>query len=83
MFPEYEYKREYRKMVTGDFLVFYKMDEVKKQVNIYRILHGKRSVFTILKELGDSHVSCPDKRNTSPQLDAVIKILAPLDIIFT
>ena len=53
IFPKYEYNEEYRKMVTGDFLVFYKTDEMNKQVYIYRILHGKRSVGTILKELGD------------------------------
>ena len=27
MFPKYEYNREYRKLVTGDYLVFYKKDE--------------------------------------------------------
>ena len=51
MFPKYEYNSEYRKMVTDDFLVFYKTDEVNKKVYIYRILHGKRSIGTILKEL--------------------------------
>jgi plasmid stabilization system protein ParE len=51
MFPKYEYNREYRKMVAGDFLVFYKTDEENNQVNIYRVLHGKRSVGTILEEL--------------------------------
>jgi plasmid stabilization system protein ParE len=51
MFPKYEYNKEYRKMVTGDFLVFYKTDEANNQIYIYRILHGKRNVGTILKEL--------------------------------
>jgi plasmid stabilization system protein ParE len=51
MFPKYEYNSEYRKMVTGDFLVFYKTDEENNQVYIYRVLHGKRSIGTILKEL--------------------------------
>ena len=51
MFPKYEFSEEYRKMVTGDFLVFYKIDEANNQVYIYRILHGKRSVETILNEL--------------------------------
>ena len=57
MFPEYEYHREYRKMVSGDFLVFYKTDEENNQVYIYRILHGKRSVGTILKELGSGNTN--------------------------
>ena len=51
MFPKYEYNREYRRMATGDFLVFYKTDEENNHVYIYRVLHGKRSVYTILKEL--------------------------------
>ena len=51
MFPKYEYNREYRKLVTGDYLVFYKTDEEKNLVHIYRILHGKRSIGTILKKL--------------------------------
>jgi len=51
MFPKYEYNSEYRKVVIGDFLAFYKIDEANKQVYIYRILHGKRSVGTIRKEL--------------------------------
>jgi plasmid stabilization system protein ParE len=52
MYPKYEYNKKYRKTVTGDFLVFYKTDEAHKQVDIYRVLHGKRSIGTILKELG-------------------------------
>jgi len=51
MFPKYEYNNEFRKMVSGNFLVFYKTDEANNHVYIYRILHGKRSVVTILKEL--------------------------------
>ena len=51
MFPKYEYNREYRKLVTGDFLVFYKVDEENNIIRIYRILHGKRSINTILDKL--------------------------------
>ena len=51
MFPKYEYNEEYRKMSSGDFLVFYRTDEANNQVHIYRILHGKRSIGTIIKEL--------------------------------
>jgi len=51
MFPKYEYNSEYRKLVIGDFLAFHKTDEANKQVYVYRILHGKRSVGTIIKEL--------------------------------
>ena len=51
MFPKYEYNREYRKIVTNDFLVFYKTDEENNRVCIYRILHGKRNISTILEKL--------------------------------
>ena len=51
MFPKYEYNREYRKLVTGDFLVFYKIDEENNMARIYRILHGKRNISTILEKL--------------------------------
>jgi len=51
MFPKYEYNKEYRKMVVGDFLTFYKADAANNQVYVYRILHGKRNVATILNEL--------------------------------
>jgi len=52
MYQKYEYNKEYRKVVMGDFLIFYKADEENNQVYVYRILHGKRNVSTILKELG-------------------------------
>jgi len=51
MYPKYEYNKEYRKMVVDDFLVFYKTDEANNQVFVYRILHGKRNIGTILTEL--------------------------------
>lgn len=50
-FPVYVYNREFRKAVTNDYLVFYKIDEENKRVCIYRILHGKRNISTILTEL--------------------------------
>ena len=51
MFPKYKYNKEYRKLVSGDFLVFYKIDEENHLVRIYRVLHGKRSVNTISEKL--------------------------------
>ena len=47
----YEYNKEYRRSITGDFLVFYKIDEENNLVRIYRILHGKRNISTILENL--------------------------------
>jgi plasmid stabilization system protein ParE len=51
MFPKYEYNREFRKMVTGNYHVFYKTDEENNLVCIYRILHDKRSTGTIIEKL--------------------------------
>ena len=51
MFSKFEYNKEYRKLATGDFLVFYKIDEENNLVRIYRVLHGKRSISTILEKL--------------------------------
>ena len=51
MYPIYEYNKEYRKIVTGDYLVFYKIDKENKLVKVYRILHGKRNINTILNKL--------------------------------
>ena len=51
MYPKYEYNKEYRKFVTGDYLIFYKIDNENNLVNVYRILHGKRNVQTILSNL--------------------------------
>ena len=51
MYPKYEYNTEYRKMGTGNYLVFYKIDEENSRVNVYRILHEKRNISTILAKL--------------------------------
>jgi plasmid stabilization system protein ParE len=51
IFPGYEYNRAFRKMVSGDYYVFYKIDEENNVVCIYRILHGKRSTSTIIEKL--------------------------------
>ena len=48
MYPRYEFNTEYRKMASGNYLVFFKTDEENSQVNIYRILHEKRDISVIL-----------------------------------
>jgi plasmid stabilization system protein ParE len=64
MFPKYEYNRDYRKLVTGDFLVFYKIDEENNQACIYRILHGKRNISTILKKITNPVTRVTGVRNS-------------------
>ena len=51
MYPTYKYNKEYRRIVTDDYLVFYKIDEEKNLVKVYRILHGKQNINTILEKL--------------------------------
>ena len=51
MYPVYEYNKKYRRIVTNDYLVFYIIDEENNLVRIYRILHGKQDVKTILEKL--------------------------------
>ena len=33
---------DYRRLVMGDHLVFYMVDEEKKMIEIHRVLHGSR-----------------------------------------
>ena len=42
--PEYEDVPEYRKLVVGEYLVFYIVNEDTKTVDIHRILHGSRDI---------------------------------------
>jgi addiction module RelE/StbE family toxin len=40
MYPVYEYFQDYRKIVVGNYLVFYTINEEKKIIEIQRILPG-------------------------------------------
>jgi plasmid stabilization system protein ParE len=40
MYASYEWNKDYRRIVVDKYLVFYKVDEDLKIVNIYRILPG-------------------------------------------
>jgi len=39
--------RNYRRLVVGDYLVFYQVDEAGRTIQIYRILHGAQDVSAI------------------------------------
>jgi plasmid stabilization system protein ParE len=49
MYRPYEWNKEYRRIVVGDYLVFYKIDDDQKRLDVYRILHGKRNIPEYLK----------------------------------
>jgi plasmid stabilization system protein ParE len=44
MYQPYEWHEEYRRIVVGDYMAFYKTDDNEKRVDVYRILHGKRNI---------------------------------------
>jgi len=49
MFGQCEYSPSYRKaVILYDYLVFYRVDESKDKVMIYRVLHGKRNILPLL-----------------------------------
>jgi addiction module RelE/StbE family toxin len=40
MYPEYPENTDYRRMFVGNYIVFYKVNDAEKQINIYRILRA-------------------------------------------
>ena len=42
--PVYEDDADYRRLVVGDYLVFYMIDEANKIVEIHRIFHGLKDI---------------------------------------
>jgi len=48
--PKYEDDPDYRKLVVGDYLVFYMLNEDAKIVEVHRILHGSRDISQHLYE---------------------------------
>jgi len=50
MCPVYEYDPDYRRMVVGDYLVFYIVDEERKMVEIHRILHGSQNISKVAED---------------------------------
>jgi len=44
MWPTYQLKPEYRRMVLEDHLLFYLVDEIEHKVKVYRILYDKMDI---------------------------------------
>lgn len=40
MYESYERRPQFRRMVVGDYLVFYKISEQEKTIEVHHILHG-------------------------------------------
>ena len=49
MYSNYRYNPQYRSAVIAyDYIVFYKVNENADAVEVYRVLHGKRSIQPLL-----------------------------------
>jgi len=49
MFSLCEHNKEYRKaVIIFDYVIFYKVDEDKRKILVYRVLHGKRNMRPLL-----------------------------------
>jgi plasmid stabilization system protein ParE len=44
MYPPYEEDSFFRRMVVGDYILFYSVDEVRNIIPIHRIFHHSRNV---------------------------------------
>jgi addiction module RelE/StbE family toxin len=40
MYPEYQENTDYRRMFVNNYIVFYKINDAEKQIDIYRILRA-------------------------------------------
>ena len=49
--PVFEDDPDYRKLVVGDYLVFYMVKEKKRTVEIHRIFHGSQDIKLQLKNV--------------------------------
>jgi plasmid stabilization system protein ParE len=52
-FEVYEHNPAYRRMVVMNYLVFYKIKEERKTVEVHRILHGARDIKRFLDSKRD------------------------------
>ena len=43
MYPQIDLNQDYRKMVVGDYVVAYIVNERAKEILIMRVVHGKRN----------------------------------------
>jgi len=43
-YPAYDRRPHFRKIVAGDYLVFYKVNEEEKTIEVHHILHGMMDI---------------------------------------
>jgi len=47
--PIYDDNPKYRKLIVGDYLVFYTVDENLKLIEVRRIIHGSQNISAIVE----------------------------------
>ena len=50
MWPEYQIKPVYRRMVLEDHLLFYIVDENEQKIKVYRVLYCRMDIAKLLNE---------------------------------
>ena len=56
--PEYEHDPFFRRMILGDYILFYSVDEKRKLVIVHRIFHHTRNI--------DRHIQEYNKQKPAP-----------------
>jgi len=47
MYPQYRKNTKYRKMIVKNYIIFYKIDNINKVVNVVHIYYAKQSLFNL------------------------------------
>lgn len=54
-YPPRELPFEYRKLVVGNYIMFYRVDETKKLITVVRVIYAKRDYGSLLKPFEPSN----------------------------
>jgi plasmid stabilization system protein ParE len=49
IFSKYPENKKYHRMLIQNYLVFYRIFETSKTVRVYRIIHGKRDIASLMR----------------------------------
>ena len=48
MCPKYMHNEKYRRLIVGDYLLFYVVNDEDKEIVVHRILHGSQDITKLL-----------------------------------
>jgi plasmid stabilization system protein ParE len=49
MYPVYQYRKKYRKMVLEEYLLFYTIDDAARKITVCRVIYEKMNLKKIIK----------------------------------